>query len=342
MAQVADAGRRHTFRGTRTAAAAPAGRGAAPAHARRRCISSTASDLLQPRKARRRSGRSRGCCRATRRSAADVTGFADATGADARNIQLAKDRAKAVRAALVGTGRAARAGQPQGAGEGHRRRRPEGSAPRRSRRGRPRCGSARDEIAEADEHFALLHRPADLRVGRLDRHHARRRGGDVEPADRAVSGHHAGADHGVARPTRARRPTWSSNSVAAPIEQQINGADNMIYMESSSSSSGNHDDHRLLRDRHESRARAGRRAEPRQPRAAAAARSRCRRRASACRRSRRRFMMVIAMYSPDERYDASYIANYANLYVLDALKRIPGAGQTQHLRRARPTRCASG
>ncbi len=35
---------------------------------------------------------------------ADVTGFADATGVDARNIQLAKDRAKAVRAALVGQG----------------------------------------------------------------------------------------------------------------------------------------------------------------------------------------------------------------------------------------------
>src|SRR5207302_4969897 len=30
-----------------------------------------------------------------------------------------------------------------------------------------------------------------------------------------------------------------SNSVAAPMEQQINGADHMMYMESSSSSSGN-------------------------------------------------------------------------------------------------------
>ncbi|MGZ7081087.1 MAG: efflux RND transporter permease subunit, partial [Thermoanaerobaculia bacterium] len=38
--------------------------------------------------------------------------------------------------------------------------------------------------------------------------------------------------------------------------------------------------------------------------------------------------MVIAIYSPDERYDATYIANYANVYVLDALKRIPGANQS--------------
>jgi membrane fusion protein, multidrug efflux system len=34
----------------------------------------------------------------------DVTGFTDKTGADSRNVQLAKDRAKAVRAALVGQG----------------------------------------------------------------------------------------------------------------------------------------------------------------------------------------------------------------------------------------------
>jgi len=40
------------------------------------------------------------------------------------------------------------------------------------------------------------------------------------------------------------------------------------------------------------------------------------------------FMMVIAIYSPTNRYDATYIANYANIYVLDALKRIPGANQS--------------
>jgi multidrug efflux pump len=39
------------------------------------------------------------------------------------------------------------------------------------------------------------------------------------------------------------------------------------------------------------------------------------------------FMMVLAVYSAGDRYDSTYVANYANLYILDAIKRIPGANQ---------------
>ncbi|MBS1135896.1 MAG: transporter, hydrophobe/amphiphile efflux family, partial [Burkholderiaceae bacterium] len=42
-------------------------------------------------------------------------------------------------------------------------------------------------------------------------------------------------------------------------------------------------------------------------------------------------MMLIAVKGPAERYSADYIANYANVYVLDTLKRVPGAGQAQIL-----------
>ena len=38
-------------------------------------------------------------------------------------------------------------------------------------------------------------------------------------------------------------------------------------------------------------------------------------------------MMLIAVFAKDNRYSADYIANYANVYVLDALRRVPGAGQ---------------
>ncbi len=39
-------------------------------------------------------------------------------------------------------------------------------------------------------------------------------------------------------------------------------------------------------------------------------------------------MMVIAIYSPDNSYNQTFVGNYANIYVLDAIKRIPGANQS--------------
>jgi multidrug efflux pump len=40
-------------------------------------------------------------------------------------------------------------------------------------------------------------------------------------------------------------------------------------------------------------------------------------------------MMLVAVYANDGRYSADYVANFANVHVLDALKRVPGAGQAQ-------------
>ena len=40
-------------------------------------------------------------------------------------------------------------------------------------------------------------------------------------------------------------------------------------------------------------------------------------------------MMLIGVFGKGDRYSADYIANYANVYVLDALKRVHGAGQAQ-------------
>ena len=42
-------------------------------------------------------------------------------------------------------------------------------------------------------------------------------------------------------------------------------------------------------------------------------------------------MMVLSIYSPDERYSSTYIDNYTNLYVLDELKRVPGANRASVL-----------
>jgi multidrug efflux pump len=40
-------------------------------------------------------------------------------------------------------------------------------------------------------------------------------------------------------------------------------------------------------------------------------------------------MMLVAVYAKGERYSPEYIANFANVYVLDAIKRVNGAGQAQ-------------
>jgi multidrug efflux pump len=118
-----------------------------------------------------------------------------------------------------------------------------------------------------------------------------------------------------------------SNSVVAPMEQQINGADHMLYMESSSSSSGNASitayfeigtSPELAQVDVQNRVNL---ALPTLP-------DSVQKQGVAVQKRSGAFMMVIAIYSPDDRYDSQYIANYANLYVLDSLKRIPGAGQT--------------
>lgn len=39
-------------------------------------------------------------------------------------------------------------------------------------------------------------------------------------------------------------------------------------------------------------------------------------------------LMLVGVYGVDGRYSDDYVQNYANVYVLEAIKRIPGAGQS--------------
>ena len=116
------------------------------------------------------------------------------------------------------------------------------------------------------------------------------------------------------------------DTIAAPIEQQVNGADNLIYMSSTSSSAGLMTltaffeigtDPSLAQVDVQNRVSL---AMPQLPESVQAQGVSTQKKSSA-------FMMIISIYSPDERYDSTYIANYASIYVLDAIKRIPGAGQ---------------
>ncbi|CAD6518007.1 Efflux pump membrane transporter BepE [Paraburkholderia hiiakae] len=139
---------------------------------------------------------------------------------------------------------------------------------------------------------------------------------DVTPPQITVSATYPGASADVV-----------ANNVAAPIEQQVNGADNMIYMYSSGSSTGNYTlnvffgigtNPELAQVDVQNRVNL---ALPQLPQQVQSQGIQVQKKSNA-------FMMVIAIYSPDDRFDPTYIANYANVYVLDTLKRISGANQS--------------
>lgn len=116
-----------------------------------------------------------------------------------------------------------------------------------------------------------------------------------------------------------------ADTVAAVIEQEINGVDGMIYMYSQSTQQGtlaitvtfdvgyDIDKAQVLV---QNRVAA---AEPRLP-------EEVRRSGVKVRKNSPDLLMAIHMLSPDNTYDQVYISNYALLNVRDALARIPGVG----------------
>jgi hydrophobe/amphiphile efflux-1 (HAE1) family protein len=116
-----------------------------------------------------------------------------------------------------------------------------------------------------------------------------------------------------------------ADTVAAVIEQEINGVDGMIYMYSQSTQQGtlaitvtfdvgyDIDKAQVLV---QNRVAA---AEPRLP-------EEVRRSGVKVRKNSPDLLMAIHMLSPDKSYDQVYISNYALLNVRDALARIPGVG----------------
>ena len=138
---------------------------------------------------------------------------------------------------------------------------------------------------------------------------------DITPVQIQVTATYPGADANTV-----------AQNIGAPIEQQVNGADNMIYMQSTSSSTGNYTlnvyfeqgtDPSLAQVDVQNRVQW---ATPLLPSAVTA-------QGVIVKKTTASFMMVIALYSPDGRYDPDYIANYTNINVLDAIKRIEGANQ---------------
>lgn len=116
-----------------------------------------------------------------------------------------------------------------------------------------------------------------------------------------------------------------TQTVAAPIEEQVNGVENMLYMNSSSSSNGQTSitvTFEIGTDIDQAVVNVGnrvRQAEPRLP-------QEVRRLGVPVQKRVSNFLQIVSIQSPDERYDNVYLSNYTSLNIIDELKRIPGVG----------------
>jgi HAE1 family hydrophobic/amphiphilic exporter-1 len=128
---------------------------------------------------------------------------------------------------------------------------------------------------------------------------------------------------------RASYPGANADTVAAtvatPLEQQINGVEDMLYMSSYSTSDGNMSltiTFKLGTDLDQAQVLVQNRvaiATPRLP-------DDVRRLGVTTLKSSPDLMMVIHMFSPDDRYDQLYVSNYARNNVRDDLLRLDGVG----------------
>jgi HAE1 family hydrophobic/amphiphilic exporter-1/multidrug efflux pump len=117
-------------------------------------------------------------------------------------------------------------------------------------------------------------------------------------------------------------------TVAAPLENQINGVEHMLYMSSTSAANGVVEiqvTFEIGADVDTAALNVNNRvkqAEPRLP-------QEVRRQGVTVEKGSSSFLQVLAFYSPDASREDLFISNYVTLNVLDALKRIPGTTNVQ-------------
>jgi len=116
-----------------------------------------------------------------------------------------------------------------------------------------------------------------------------------------------------------------AETVAAPIEQEVNGVENMIYMSSTSASDGSYSltvtfeigtDLDIAQVMVQNRVKL---AEPRLP-------EEVNRQGISSKKKSPNILQIISLFSPDGRYDVLYLSNYATLRLRDRLSRIRGVG----------------
>jgi The (Largely Gram-negative Bacterial) Hydrophobe/Amphiphile Efflux-1 (HAE1) Family len=119
-----------------------------------------------------------------------------------------------------------------------------------------------------------------------------------------------------------------AETVAAPLEQSLNGVENMLYMRSASSSSGALQisltfavgtDPDIAVINVQNRVQAALQLLPEE----------VRRQGVTVQKSAPSFLQIVTVDSPDGRYDELFVSNYAAVNIVDELRRIPGIANVQ-------------
>ena len=138
---------------------------------------------------------------------------------------------------------------------------------------------------------------------------------DITPPTIRVSGVYPGANAEVVAKT-----------VAAPIEQQMNGVENMLYMSSSSSSDGTYSltvTFEIGTDLDDAQVMVQNRvalATPLLP-------EEVQRQGVSVKKQSTSFVLVLSLVSPTRQFDNLFLANYATLQIRDGLSRVAGVGE---------------
>ncbi len=117
-------------------------------------------------------------------------------------------------------------------------------------------------------------------------------------------------------------------SVATPIEQQMNGVDDMLYMQSTNANDGTMQltvTFDIATDPNTDQVNVQNRLAQAQPNLPADVSQF----GISLRKSTGLPMVVISLFSPNRSYDSLFLSNYANINVNDALYRVPGVGEVR-------------